>query len=109
MTATQIPANLISSQRFLREDIVAHKLATQNFTVVVHEVEVDDEIYQVVVDGHHGLHAALRAGAELTFVRARDTGDYDFHGKGTGETLLQNLRNDSDWYYVATGQNAFGN
>jgi len=52
---SQIPANLISSQRYLDEEIVAGKQADQDYTVQYAVVAVEGVEYMVVVDGHHSL------------------------------------------------------
>lgn len=57
-------AKLITSQHHLDDAIVEAKVAASDFAVFVSpEFEVDGEIFQVVLDGHHSLAAAIEAGA----------------------------------------------
>jgi hypothetical protein len=104
---TQSAAPLISSQRYLSERLVAEKAARFSvFIVRVADVVLRGKPYRVLIDGHHNLAAARRAGVEPTWrgpspkwrrIQERT--------KATVfEAFLINNLTDSDWYYVDTGE-----
>lgn len=58
-------AQLITSQDYLDDEVVAQKLDAHDFAIFVSPVfEVDGQSYRVLLDGHHSLAAAIKAGAE---------------------------------------------
>lgn len=65
------PERLISSQRYLDEDTVESKLNDQDFDVLVSPpLMVDGEMSRVILDGHHSLEAAKRAGVSPNYKEA---------------------------------------
>lgn len=98
---SQIPANLISSQRFIDEAIVAEKQEAEDYTVQYAVVTVEGVDYMVVVDGHHSLAAAIRDGVEPDFEECHGE-TFRFAARSPDEFLIQN-HNGDDYYFVATG------
>jgi hypothetical protein len=92
----------ISSQRYTDPKIVAEKLAARDFEVAVVEVEIDSEMYRVIVDGHHSFAAAKAAGVEPEYVPAHPEVRGDV--AADPEAYLAEHRIDSDYYDVQTGQ-----
>ena len=98
----QIPANLISSQRYLDEEIVADKQAEQDYTVQYAVVTVEGVEYMVVVDGHHSLEAAKRDGAEPDLEEC-ESETFRFAERNP-ESFLEQHHHGDDYYYCATGR-----
>ena len=98
---------IISSQRYIDDEIVAAKIADQDFEVQVSpEFTVDGMVVRVVTDGHHSLAAAMLAGVSPVFVE-QDAGENDMIGllgQGLVDDFLAMARIDSDYYNVETGQ-----
>lgn len=97
---------IISAQRYIDDEIVAAKVANQDFVVALSPVfEVEGESYQVVVDGHHSLAAAKLAGVEPEYMvqDVRDNDTIQMLVDGRVEDFLVTHRIDSDYYDVATG------
>lgn len=95
----------ISSQHFLDDDIVAAKLAAQDFEVSVSpEFEYDGQIIRVVLDGHHSLAAAKLAGVEPKWITADATTNdtVALLERGDIETFLEATWVDGDYYNVDT-------
>jgi hypothetical protein len=72
-------AALITNQSYLNPDIVAAKIAAQDFTVQLSPefVTPAGKRYRVVIDGHHSLAAAVQSGNVPVFVEANYAGsDY---------------------------------
>lgn len=96
----------ISSQRYIDEEIVAAKIAAEDFEVMVSPgFEVDGEAFRVVLDGHHSLEAARRAGVPPTYIEYTAT-DHDAIGlldSGDIETFLKVVHMGDDYYDVETG------
>lgn len=98
-------ATLISSQRFIDDEILTQKIADQDFEVQLSPVfEIDGEEYQVVMDGHHSYHAAIEAGVEPTYyeqtVSENDRValmDQDIN------LFLEACYHEDDWYNIETG------
>ncbi len=98
---------LISSQRHLDQLKVADKAARfRVFIVHVAEVTLRGKPYRLVIDGHHNLAAARRAGTLPTWrgptakwerIR-RSMKPADF------ERFLINNLTDCDYYFVDTGE-----
>lgn len=72
VTGRYAEAYLITNQSYLSEEIVCAKLAAQDFTVQLSPefVTPAGQRYRVVIDGHHSLAAATRAGVCPVFVEA---------------------------------------
>lgn len=73
------PVRLITNQKFLSDDIVAVKQALRDFTVQVSPLFIDAEgrRCRIVIDGHHSLEAAKRAGEPPVYVEG-DFGGSDY-------------------------------
>ncbi|MFZ7136645.1 hypothetical protein ACLSZP_09595 [Avibacterium avium] len=97
---------LISSQRFIDEEIVKNKIENEDFDVQVSPIfEFEGETYRVVLDGHHSYAAAKQMGVEPIFCE-QDCTDNDTIGlleDGNVEDFLAVQQNDSDWYDIETG------
>lgn len=103
-------ATIISSQRYIDDDVVASKLAFQDFAVTLSPVFTVDGIdYQTVMDGHHSLAAAHAAGAEPEYTIAdRQMADtVALLERGNVEDFLVATRMDSDYFVVATGEDVW--
>lgn len=60
---------LISGQDYRDEAIIEAKIAAEDFDVFVSPAfEVDGDLYQVVMDGHHSYDAAVRIGVEPNII-----------------------------------------
>lgn len=99
---SQIPANLISSQRFIDENIVAEKQAAEDYTVQYAVVTVEGIEYMVVVDGHHSLEAAKRDGVAPDLEEC-ESETFSFAERNPDDFLIQHHHGD-DYYYCATGK-----
>lgn len=103
---TQAAAPLISSQRYLNEQLVAEKAERFSvFVVRVADVTLRGKPYRILTDGHHNLAAARCAGIEPTWrgpsnkwrrIQSRTN-------PAAFEAFLINNLTDSDWYFVDTG------
>lgn len=100
---------LISSQRYLDDEIVQAKRDAGDYTVTVSpEFEVDGRIMRAVIDGHHSLAAAEEDGVEPEFVVASEQEDDRIALlAGSVDDYLEAAYVDSDWYDVATGRTCF--
>lgn len=97
----------ISSQRFIDDSIVADKIASDDFDVIVSPVFTleDGTEVRVILDGHHSYHAAIEAGEQPEFIEA-STRDHDAVGlilDGRIDEFLEVTHMGSDYYDVATG------
>lgn len=96
----------ISSQRYLDDDVVAEKLANEDFVVSVSPwFEHDGLTMRVVLDGHHSLAAAKEAGVSPEYVEL-DSQDSDKIGlidRGEFDLFLESAWMDSDYYDIETG------
>lgn len=100
---------LISSQRYLDDDIVQTKRETRDYVVTVSpEFEIDGVVMQAMIDGHHSLAAAKADGVEPEFVVATTLQD-DRIGliERSVKDYLEVCYIDTDWYDIATGRGAF--
>lgn len=77
-------AELVTNQTLIDPDKVREKLEAEDFTVQVTPafMNVDGRTYRVVIDGHHSLAAATRAGVPPNFVLA-DYTDSDYRNATT--------------------------
>ena len=100
----------ISSQAYRDDEIVAEKLANEDFTVYVTPVfTIEGEEYRVVTDGHHSLEAAKLAGVDPVFVEQsiRENDNIAMLENGQIEMFLEHAYVDTDWYDIETGYWAF--
>jgi hypothetical protein len=98
-------ATLISSQRFIDDEILAQKITDQDFEVQLSPVFViDGEEYQVVMDGHHSYHAAIEAGVEPVYYEqtASENDRINLLNEDI-DLFLQACYHDDDWYDIETG------
>lgn len=97
---------IISSQRFLDDNIVSQKIKDEDFEVQLSPVfTLDNQDYQVVTDGHHSLAAAKQAGVQPVFY-VQNSSENDRIGlieSGEIDDFLSLSWIDSDWYDVETG------
>jgi len=96
---SQIPANLISSQRFLDETTVTEKQDTEDYVVKYALVVVEGEEYRVVVDGHHSLAAAIRDGVSPELEQCGQ--EIWNEAQRNPEAFLLQYHYGDDYYYCA--------
>lgn len=97
---------IISSQRYLNDEIVAEKIAEEDFEVSVSPVfEFDGKLLQVVLDGHHSLAAAKESGVLPLYVESDSTDDdrVSLLEQGNIDDFFAYVSMDSDWYDIETG------
>lgn len=98
---------LISSQRYLDEDIVEQKINSGDFTVKLSPLfTIDGDAFQVIEDGHHALAAAKRAGVEPNFI-VQSILENDRIGllmAGKTDDFLKASHVDSAWYDINSGR-----
>lgn len=99
---------IISSQRYIDDDIVEAKRIARDYVVVISPafaIEPWGDV-QVVVDGHHSLAAARLDGVEPDYVEAtiQMADVVGLIEAGRLEDYLEATRIDSDYYDIATGQ-----
>ena len=101
---------LISSQRYIDNDIVAGKIANEDFEVLVSpEFEIDGERYQVVLDGHHSYAAAVESGNDAVFeIATASTNDSIAVLENLGaDDFLDVVHMGDDYYDIETGDDVF--
>lgn len=98
--------NLITTQDYLDSDIVAAKVAAEDFEVQVSpEFEFDGRTFRVLIDGHHSLAAAIEAGVEPIIVEYDSTDDDRIAVlTNSGPDAYLEVMQERDWRYAATGQ-----
>jgi len=89
----------ISSQLDRVQEIVAAKLAAEDYEVQYVELVIDGEAYRVVVDGHHSHEAAMQAGAEPEYVESSLQREY---GQMDPNDAMDALYIDCQWYDINT-------
>lgn len=100
----------ISSQHYIDEEIVAAKLAAQDFEVLVSpEFEYEGVTVRVVLDGHHSLAAAKLAGVEpeYTTATATECDQIGWLDRGDAETFLEVSWMGGDYYDVNSQESAW--
>ena len=97
---------IISSQRYRNPEIVEAKRQSGDYEVSLVSIEIDGVEYDVVVDGHHSLSAAITDGVEpdWTYVGGELQAEAD---NMSAEDFLAAHYNDSDYYDVATGNSVW--
>lgn len=111
MTRTRTQMVIISSQRYVDQEVVEEKMrqlqgASRVELPVVYAGKYGDDDVYVLVDGHHTLAAARALGVEVTYAE-KPRAECNCHPDWTLEQMLDYLWMDSDWYDVATGRNYF--
>ena len=100
-------ATIITSQEHRDEDTIESKRAAKDYEVAISpEFEVDGEIYQVIIDGHHSFAAALLDGVEPEF-RIATGQDHDaipMIADGRIAEFLEAVYHDSDYRNAYTGE-----
>ena len=93
-----ITINPISSQRYLDDDIVnAKKVELANTTEIelpVVEIDLNGDIYHVLIDGHHRLEAAIELGINIVYNIVDSISP-----ERSEDFLIENHYGD-DYYYV---------
>lgn len=100
---------IISSQKYLDDVVVEQKRAANDYAITISpEFEIDGQVMQVIIDGHHSLAAAQADGVNATFVVATISDDdrIGLLDKSVDDYLAANYM-DSDWYDVATNRTVF--
>jgi phage-related protein (TIGR01555 family) len=72
VTGVYAEAELVTNQRHLSHEIVAQKIAAQDFTVQLSPEfqTATGKRFRVIIDGHHSLQAAVESGNVPVFVEA---------------------------------------
>ena len=93
---------IISSQRYRDPKIVEAKRQAGDYEVSLVSIEIDGVEYDVVVDGHHSMSAAIADGVEpdWTYVGGELQAEADYLG---AEDYLASKSGDDEWYDVRTG------
>ena len=100
--------NLISSQRYRDAEIIEAKRSEKDYAVsVTPEFELDGEMVQAIVDGHHSYEAAKLDGVEPEYKVLTVQDDDRIALLDNVDTYLESAYVDSDWYYIATGRSVF--
>lgn len=101
---------IISSQRYLNDEIISEKIAAEDFEILVSPAfEIDGMTVQVLLDGHHSLAAAKSAGVEPIVVEA-DAQDHDavsFIAAGQFEDFMASTHMGDDYYNTSTGRDVW--
>jgi hypothetical protein len=103
--------NLITSQHYVNKDIVAEKIAAEDFEVAVSpEFEIGGQTFRLVLDGHHSLAAAIEAGVEPEIVEltAREHDAIGWLENGDVETFLDATHMDGEYIYAVSGAVVWG-
>lgn len=98
---------IISSQEFRDEEIVNIKRIAKDYDVLLSPVfEVDSEVFQVVLDGHHSYEAAKLDGVQPHFTVASATlnDNVALLASGDVETFLETQYIDGPFRDVETGE-----
>ncbi|WP_173931411.1 hypothetical protein [Chelativorans sp. Marseille-P2723] len=98
---------LITSQHYIDEEIVAQKMAANDFEVQVSPAfEIGGEMFRVLMDGHHSLAAALNAGVDPIIVEqtASDNDRVALLQNGDIETFLEACWMDGEYRYAVSGK-----
>lgn len=98
---------LISTQRYLNNEVVKRKAETfKVFVVRVHECTLRGKRYRFLMDGHHNYAAAKLRGVEPTFTTpgAKFLRHLNKMTPRQQEAFLINNLTDCPHYYVETGE-----
>lgn len=103
-------ATLITSQDFIDDEIVAAKIAAEDFAILVSpSFEVDGRTFRVLLDGHHSLAAAIEAGVEPEVTEA-DESTSDTVGilnSGDIEGFLAACWMDGEYRFAVSGKSVW--
>lgn len=93
----------ISSQRHRDEEIIETKRSASDYVVMLgKEIEIDGEVYQIIIDGHHSYEAAMLDGVNPVYVEATAT-DCDRELIEDLDDYLEAHWVDSPYYNIETG------
>lgn len=99
--------NFITSQHYINDEIVAEKIAAGDFEVQVSpKFEIGGETFQVIMDGHHSLAAALEAGVEPIIIE-QDATENDciaLLDDNNVEAFLEACWMDGEYQYAISGK-----
>lgn len=102
--------NIITSQDYINDEIVAEKIAAEDFEIQVSpEFEVGGETFRVLLDGHHSLAAAIEAGVDPIIIEQDET-DNDRIGilkSGDIDGFLQACWMDGEYTYAVSGNSVW--
>lgn len=99
--------NLITSQHYIDDEIVAAKIAAGDFEVKVSpEFEIGGETFRIVMDGHHSLAAAIEAGVEPVVIEqdATENDRIALLDAGDVEAFLEACWHDGDYRFAVSGE-----
>ena len=100
-------ARLITSQDHLDETIVAEKQAACDYDVLVSpEFVIDGETFQVVIDGHHSLAAAIADAVqpEILIATKQDCDAIALLDSGNAQAFLEAVYHGHDYRDAITGE-----
>lgn len=99
--------NLITSQDYINDDIVAEKIAARDFEVFVSPAfEVGGMEYRAVLDGHHSLAAAIACGVDPVIVELTATEDdrIALIEDANSDAFLDAIWDGNDFRFAASGE-----
>lgn len=97
-------SKIISSQHYLDDDIVAAKMAAEDYVVTLSpEFEFGGVRVRVVLDGHHSLAAARLTGVEPEYEEATKQTNDCIALLDSPEAFLEAVWVDGDYYDVING------
>ena len=103
-------SNLITSQHYIDDEIVAEKIASGDFEVQVSpEFAVGGETFRVVMDGHHSLAAARQAGVDPVIIE-QDAAANDrvaLLDAGDVDAFLEACWMDGEYIYAETEESVW--
>lgn len=103
-------SNIITSQDYINDEVVAEKIAAEDFEIQVSpEFEVGGETFRVLLDGHHSLAAAIEAGVEPIIIEqdAMDNDRISLLEAGDVDAFLQACWMDGEYTYVVSGKSVW--
>lgn len=98
-------SNLITSQDYINDEIVAAKRGAGDYAIMVSpEFAYEGATYRVLLDGHHSLAAAIEDGVEpdVTEATATMSDNVALIAKGKIEDFLAVTHMGSDYRYALT-------
>lgn len=98
---------IITSQDFIDADIVAAKIAAEDFEVQVSpEFQIDGQTFRVLMDGHHSLAAAIEAGVEPIIIEqdATNSDRVALIDAGDIDGFLAACWMDGEYHYAVSGK-----
>lgn len=97
---------IISSQRYRNEEIIEEKRMNQDYVVSVSPVFIfHEEAYQVILDGHHALEAALldNVNPEYSILSVCECDAIQLLVDNKIEEFLEFIFIDSSYYDISSG------